>query len=105
MRDKIFLLSVDEAEKYFKSYEERKCYPTPYAVDQGAYDDSFEGVNEYGLGPSFWWLRSCCGMEQRDAAQVSICGDIYFGEAEDREGNKKSTRTAIRPALWIDVNM
>ena len=35
-QDRVFLLSIQEAEKYFASEEERKCKPSPYAEMLGA---------------------------------------------------------------------
>ena len=35
--DKIFLLSINEVNKYFTTDESRKCVPTAYAIEQGAY--------------------------------------------------------------------
>ena len=46
--DKIFLLSIPEAEKYFGSDEDRKAAPTAYAKKQGV-DTSRSG--------NCWW---CC---------------------------------------------
>lgn len=38
-QDQVFLLSINEANQYFNSDEERQCKPTEYAVEQGAYVD------------------------------------------------------------------
>ena len=38
--DKIFLLSINEVDKYYGSNEVRKCVPTEYAKANGAYTDS-----------------------------------------------------------------
>ena len=54
--DNVFLLSKEEAEKYFSNNESRKCKATEYAVKNAAWvADSSYGDN---AGYSFWWLRS-----------------------------------------------
>ena len=49
--DRVYLLSVQEAEEYFASDEERKCVPTQFALEFGAYRSSAEGT-------TLWWLRT-----------------------------------------------
>ena len=49
--DRVYLLSVQEAEAYFASDEERKCVPTQFALEFGAYRSSAEGT-------TLWWLRT-----------------------------------------------
>ena len=49
--DRIYLLSVQEAEAYFASDEDRKCVPTQFALEFGAYRSSAEGT-------TLWWLRT-----------------------------------------------
>ena len=48
---KVFLLSEEEAGKYFKNNEDRKACPTPYAKGRGAYTNDDRG------GSCWWWLR------------------------------------------------
>lgn len=55
--DKVFLLSINEVEKYFNSDEARKCAPTAYAKAQGAStSDTFKTPS--GAATCWWWLRS-----------------------------------------------
>ena len=87
--NKVFLLSIDEAEKYFSSDSARQCEPTAYAVDRGA--------DENENGNCFWWLRSP-GKYQDYAAYVRNDGSIsYYGCGVD------GSIVAVRPALWIDL--
>ena len=87
--DKVFLLSIEEAQKYFKNDEERKCTPTPYAKQNKAF-------SKYNF--CFWWLRSPGGT-QNYAADVYIGGDVnYFGYYVT------SYIHAVRVALWIDTS-
>ncbi len=87
--DKVFLLSTNEAEKYFTSDGKRQCAGTAYAYAQGAY----KGDN----GNCWWWLRSP-GSRTRDAADVDTGGAVYY-----LGSNVSNSSDAVRPALWIDL--
>ena len=88
-QDKVFLLSVQEAEKYFSSNIARQVKATPYARKQGAYS----GVYGY-----FWlWLRSP-GRTSSGAAGVRSDGAIGFIDRVD------SDDVVVRPALWVKMN-
>ena len=87
--DKIFLLSVKEAEQYFKNDEDRKCAPTKFAVNNGAYKSD--------KGQCWWWLRSL-GLNSINAANVDTYGSVYvFGNYVDHDYG------SVRPALWINL--
>ncbi len=92
--DKIFLLSQEEAEKYFSNNKARKCKSTGYAKKNGAWvADSSWGDN---AGYSWWWLRSPCPIGTND---------VYFVFYSGRLGNCNSVcdnRGVVRPALWIE---
>ena len=88
--DKVFLLSIAEAEKYFSSDSERQCSATEYAKTQGAYTlISDDNCN--------WWLRSP-GDIWRNAANVGGSGLVNC-----RGNSVKYTYVAVRPALWINL--
>lgn len=89
-QDQVFLLSITEANKYFSSDRARQCKPTDYAVANGAWESD--------NGTCWWWLRSP-GGDQDLAASVHIDGDV--GEGGFGVGDDSS---AVRPALWIDLN-
>ena len=95
--DKVFLLSMNEAEKYLTNDEARKCAPTAYAKAQGAYtSDSYKTAS--GEATCWWWLRSP-GNYQNDAAFVYYDGSVnYFGDRVDYCGD------CVRPALWINLD-
>ncbi len=94
--DKVFLLSITEAEKYFSNDEERKCIPTAYAIAQGAYTSS--SYNKDGKATCWWWLRSP-GDYQYCAAYVSDDGSI------DYDGDDVNVSyDCVRPALWINLD-
>ena len=95
--DKVFLLSINEVEKYFNSDEARKCAPTAYAKAQGAYtSDSYKTAS--GAATCWWWLRSP-GDTQLSAAIVCSDGSVnYYGSIVYIDN------VAVRPALWINLD-
>lgn len=87
--DEIFLLSIEEAEKYFPSDEARICEPTEYALFNGA----------KACGGCWWSLRSS-GHDRSYNACVSAVGAINtYGSGVC------SPITCVRPALRIDMKL
>ena len=89
-QDQVFLLSITEVNKYFSSDSARQCKPTDYAVANGAWESD--------SGNCWWWLRSP-GYILNRAASVDDDGVVY--EIGDYVNIGFS---AVRPALWIDLN-
>ena len=93
--DKVFLLSINEAYKYFKTDAERRCEGTKYSYRRGVckYD-------EYGT--CFWLLRSS-GQDNKSVAHVSFKGFLY--ESGTPVGNIGSLKLfedkGIRPVIRI----
>ena len=83
---KVFLLSRDEAEIYFKNKNDMIAYPTPYAKGRGAYTDG---------GSCWWWLRSSWGINDvfSVAPEGSFVRDLV-----------NCDNIAVRPALKINLN-
>ena len=87
--DKIYLLSLAEAEHYFPDIPTRVAQPTAYAKARGAY------VNEQN-GNTWWWLRTP-GVRRIDACGVRADGRISgYGS---RDVNRPSG--TLRPVLWM----
>ena len=92
--DKVFALSIEEAEKYFHDNNDRMAGVTEYAQKQGAWVSS-EYTLPDGEKAGLWWLRSP-GYVSQAAARVLINGDINsHGSSVNREN------VAVRPAMWI----
>ncbi len=87
-RDRVFLLSITEAEQYFKSDSQRVCSPTAYAASNGVYQNS--------NGACWWWLRSPGYYGRGSAANVGYDGSVYS------YGGVDGGRYAVRPAIWVD---
>ena len=90
--DKIFLLSIPEAEKYFKSKEDRKAAPTAYAKKQGAWTDKTAAGEA-----CYWWLRSFSYHRGR-APRVYSDGSVNC-----IDDNVCRDYICVRPALWINL--
>ncbi len=84
-QDKVFLLSAEEASRYFASDGARKCTPTEYAKTQGVYADAY------------WWLRSTASANG-NCAYVNGDGKI------ENAGNPVNYEYGIRPAMWISID-
>lgn len=93
--DKVFLLSIAEADSYFGSDEARKCAPTAYAIAQSAYADDSDAEDDSAL--CWWWLRSP-GEDSFIAANVDIDGSVYTLGLSVFDDD-----VAVRPALWLDL--
>ena len=87
--DKIFLLSIGEAQQYFSSNSERICCPTQYAKDKGCRTDN--------KGACSWVLRSP-GVFRDFVSIVHADGNIYY--FNDYSFAVKFN-CGVRPALWI----
>ena len=95
--DQVFLLSINEVNKYFASDEERMCVPTAYAIANGAYTS--DSYTKGGAATCWWWLRSP-GRSQSRAAGVGRGGGVLgIG------GNVSNDYGCVRPAIWIDLDV
>lgn len=92
--DHVFLLSIDEANKYFSNKAARMCSPTDYAKATGASTSNSYTVD--GKAACWWWLRSP-GYRQSIAAHVSGDGWVNCYGSLVYIANE-----CVRPALWID---
>ena len=92
-QDKVFLLSVREAEQYFRSNIKRQCYPTAYAWLRGA--NSWGPYNEHFQDTCWWWLRTS-GCSNKYATGVDLGGNIRYGGS-----NVRNNGYCVRPALWL----
>ncbi|MBQ6332392.1 MAG: hypothetical protein IJI34_06420 [Clostridia bacterium] len=100
--DRVFLLSLNEAKKYFPTNEERKCIATKYALGYGAYRSS---VSEACL----WWLRTPVdeaeiveSMDQPSYAVPRAACVGTSGEIIDVGHEILLRGYAVRPVIWVD---
>ncbi len=84
--DRVFILSMDEANKYLGSDEARRAQPCDYLPQDGSF--IFDGY-------IFWWLRTP-GNNNKYAAQVGSDGYISgYGDWVT------FPNVGVRPAIWI----
>ena len=88
--DHVFLLSIGEAERFFTNDEDRRAFPTEYAIAKHAYVNS-------GLGTVWWWLRSP-GDYRMNAAGVFADGSLRL-----IGGSVSFDSDAVRPALRLKI--
>lgn len=88
-RDRIFLLNMQEVNKYLANNEITKCTVTEHAKRNGASTD-----NE---GKGWWWLRTP-GYNNYYAANVYYDGTIHINGYGVRY-----TNGVVRPAMWLDI--
>ena len=89
-QDKIFILSINEAEKYFNSPKERLCEPTDYVLAKRPYISNVDGVNS-----CHWWLRT---HGKFDGSSTYVTSTGYTYELGD---GVTADQYCIRPAMWI----
>ncbi len=91
-QDRVFCLSLAEAERYFKNDSERRCQPTALAKAHRAYCS--DG------GYCWWWLRSPGGHQD-------LASYVLTDGALAPHGNVAITydRHAVRPALRLIWNL
>ena len=87
-KDRVFLLSVAEVQKYFAS-RSVMCEPTKYAIQN-------EGAS-YHTAYSSWMLRTM-GTSPSNVSYVGGDGIIKSW------GAVYSNTFAVRPAMWIDFS-
>ncbi len=92
--DKVFVLSVEEAERYMND-EERMCQPTKYLESKGVY---VEEDPSRGKGNVWWFLRtSGIGGER---ALIVIGDGVVHAISYNLPTHYDIT---VRPALWIYI--
>ena len=109
--DQVFLLSINEAEKYFgkdtavtEGYPinpERACKATVSTASKGLpiadYSEGDLSEELIQFNGNCWWLLRSPGKTQSRAACVNFCGIISHEGYEVSEEDD-----AVRPAMWIN---
>lgn len=94
VQNKVFLLSVDEADRYFKDNQDRVCYATEYLKHECARDVGDNKMIEAD-GRCDWWLRTAYSNWSNGAiiANIDPSGGVNMSTHDCRMG--------LRPACWI----
>lgn len=89
-KDKVFIFSSNEADKYFKSQWDRECWSSKLAQGKGIVRDSYSN--------GCWWLRSPAKSRNFYPEFVHSNGEI------DRIGVQViADNLGVRPAIWVDL--
>ena len=88
-KDKVFLLSLEEAKKYFPDNAARAAQAAPASREKGLF--------VFDNGCAWWWLRSS-GNNKNYAANVDYGGDVDF------YGSDATSVNGIRPVIWVNVS-
>ena len=92
-QNKIFLLSLKEAETYFKSAKDAVCAPTKSAyLFKADYHPQIYNTENFG-----WWVRT---PSERSDQLYEILHWYYYYSVDDDVVTKKY---AIRPVLWLNI--
>ena len=86
-QDRVFLLSIEEAERFFRSERNRICAATAYAKARGAKTNYADTCR--------WWLRSP-GIQSDRAAYIIRSGTIYR-----MGGSVLTDEFAVRPVIVL----
>lgn len=92
--DKVFLMSIEEFDKYLDNFDAAACRPTQHAIANGVWE------SDYGDDNCCWWLRTPGGLGQDYAAYV-----IHTGVQLSHGQSVECSCYGIRPALWIDLSI
>ena len=89
--DKVFLLSIREANKLIPLTENRVCSPTEYALSKGLFKYTSSSDGRYAC---CWWLRTI--------GEGSAASCVRENGFVDNKGcDVVSTDNGVRPAMWI----
>ena len=83
-KDKVFLLSIEEVEKYFPSEDARKCAPTIYA----------RARNAWITGENCWWRLRSPSHQQSNAINIFSSETINY-----LSSNVNLDGPCVRPAF------
>ena len=98
--DRVYLLSVEECERYWDLEDVRLSIPTRFAVQRGVHVDRGTGTT------AWWWLRSR-GEPSEDCTVRSSCV-IDYGNGNGNEIGEVGDCTnvsyqGIRPVIQVDI--
>ncbi len=88
-QDRVYLLSIEEAERFFGSDRDRACDATAYAKARGAATNRADTCR--------WWLRSPGSLSDR-AAFILRLGSIFR-----RGGSVLNDDLGVRPVVVLDL--
>ena len=115
--DKVYVLSVSEVKKYFKSQEDLKCYSSNYVIHK-ATEDGWESTAQYSINNCCWWGLRSPGMNEEGQTDTRYTNLVRFdGLRSDQTPEQERIFSGVksigrhgmfsqpfRPVIKIDVS-
>ena len=110
--DRVFVLSIAEADKYFNSTKDMSCKVTEYGKSKLKIENGAIDSNGYCL----WWLRDMTSVfKQADRSNfmASTYNEAAYISSTNGSADAKAGRgmavfcdylVSVRPALWLELN-
>ena len=96
--DKVFCLSIKEAEEYFNTNQDRMADATDYAMNN-VKSYAYRHFKNENAGGVKWWLRDS-SFGGFDANYNVVDGD---GSISDYQLISYAEGVGVRPAMWIKL--
>ena len=97
--DKVFILSIKEAEMYFKTNDNRICFASNYAANQSSESEWFE-TNQRD-----WWLRTPGEIAIFDEERFDYDGvGVFEYDVNDDLNETESVETEHYTMTFVDSN-
>lgn len=97
--DRLFLLSLSEAQQYLQGNAERKTQYTPWALAKALEIQPKLKTD----GSCAYWLRSPGQVESENVVYVHMDGSLTAKQQMGYAASK-GVWMAVRPAMWVDLN-
>ena len=96
--DKVFVLSVDEANQYFANDQQRTAVASNAALGGVGAARNGSAQSDPTTGNTYWWLRTP-GMFSYSTAYVNYTGSIRLDGVESPTG----ALVGVRPCMWVNA--
>lgn len=102
-KDRVFLLSYDEAEKLL-DLEHRAAKTTAYSRTQGAWLLQEDGANTEQKENGTWWLRYYGEASEESEGEFDFMSCVnYDGVIEPAAESVNVSSCCVRPAVWFTL--
>ena len=96
--DRVFVLSVEEAQQYFANDQQRTASATDAALAGVGAARNGSAQSDPTTGNTYWWLRTP-GMFSYSTAYVNYTGSIRMDGVESPTGSL----IGVRPCVWVNA--
>ena len=96
--DRVFVLSVEEAQQYFSNDQQRTAVASNAALAGVGAARNGSAQSDPTTGNTYWWLRTP-GMFSYSTAYVNYTGSIRLDGVESPTG----ALVGVRPCMWVNA--